>query len=518
MNDLLAPLFNLLPAMWEKRWWGLAVAWVFALLGAVGVLAYKERYMASATVYVDTQSTLRPLLQGLAVQPDVGQQVTMLARTMLSPATLEAVIERDHLLPAGASALQRRLLIQRLSTSIEFKINGRDNIYQISYIGTDPRKTLGVVRTLIDVFVHRGVANNERDSSQALRFIDSQIALYKTKLQDIENRLTAFRTAHPEYSVRGPMDYNAMESQLQGQLITLQGQLTAAVSARDALQGQLGQVHPTLAPSLMPGGVLAAAPSAIDLRIAQQRKHLDDLLQRYTDAYPDVIATRQALARLEAQRQREQQAGPAAAPAQPSYSQATNPVYQQLRISLAQAAANVAALQSQVADVRARLQHLGEQQRKMPGLDEQYAQLNRDYGVISDSYQKLVQRRESAMLSRNQDQSRSQDYFRVVDPPRLGPTALFPRRTFLIALVLVLAVALGVATSYALVMLFPTYRTSRQLREDTQRTVLGSITLVHTPASLSREHSQRRMFLAASALLVVGFAVWVLANILYLNH
>ena len=520
MNDLLAPLYNLLPAMWEKRWWGLAVAWLVALLGAAGVLVYKERYMASATVYVDTQSTLRPLLEGLAVQPDVGQQVAMLARTLLSRGNLNAVIDRNHLLPPGATPMQRELLVQRLGRSIDFKINGRDNIYQVSYISTNPQQTLGVVQTLLDLFVHSGLASNEQDSTQALHFIDSQIAIYKAKLLDAENRLREFRTAHPEYSAQGATNYATREGQLQDQLIALQGQLTAAASSRDALSSQLGEVRPTLAPSLIPGvagAALPAQPSELDVRIAAQRKHLDDLLQRYTDAYPDVIATRQTLARLEAQRKRQQQ-HPSSAPAAPRYSEDTNPVYQQLRISLAQANANVAALQSQMADVRARLQDVRDQQRKMPGLDEQYAQLTRDYGVLNDNYQKLVQRRESATLSRNQDQSRSRDYFRVVDPPRLAPTALFPHRSFLIALVLVLALALGTAATYALVVLFPTYRTTRQLRETTQRAVLGAITWVATPAYQAREQVRQRMFMGGTATLIVVFAAWTLASVLHLIH
>ena len=521
MNDLLAPLFNLLPAMWEKRWWGLAIAWCFALLGAFGVLHYKERYLASATVYVDTQTTLRPLLEGLAVQPDISQQVALLAHTMLSRENLNKIIDRNHLLPPGASDLKRELLIQRLGKTIGFKVNGRDNIYQVSFVGTDPAKTLGVVRTLLDLFVDTGLHSNAQDSAQALHFIDSQIALYDAKLRDAENQLRQFKTAHPGYSAQGGMDYAARQGQLQDQLVSLQGQLAAATSARDALQAQLADVRPTLAPQLVPGAGIMAAPQAdsLDQQIALQRSRLDQLLQRYTDAYPDVIATRSLLARLEAQKRREE-ASAAAAPshAAPLYSQATNPVYQQLRISLAQASANVASLQTQLSDVRARLQAINAHERQMPGLDEQYAQLTRDYKVLSDNYQKLVQRREAATLSRNQDQSRSHDYFHVVDPPRLAPTALFPHRTMLIALVLVLAVGFGVGGAYLLVALFPTYRTTRQLREGTERAVLGSISLVLTPQAQARERHQFLLFIAGSAILVVAFASWTLASMLHLIH
>ena len=521
MNDLLSPLFNLLPAMWHKRWLGLAVAWVVAVLGALGVAVYRDRYEASATVYVNTQSTLRPLLQGLAVQPNVGDQVNMLARTLLSRANLDAVIDDNHLLPPGATQSQRELLRQKLTKTIKIKISGgapSNNIYEVSYIGHERERTLGVVKVLMGLFVKHGLSNNEQDSRQALQFIDSQIALYDAKLRTAEGRLREFRSSHPGYSVPGANNLTAQQGQLQDQVITLQGQLAAATSSRDALQAQLASVRPTLSPDLLPGAGAGqvAQPSALDQRITTLRNRLSDLLQRYTDAYPDVIATRQSLARLEAERARQRREA-ASSPVRRNYSEDTNPVYQQLRISLAQANANVASLQTQLGDLQARLQHLQERERQMPGLDEQYVQLTRDFGVLNDTYQKLMQRREAAMLSLNQDNSRRNDYFHVVDPPRLAPSALFPHRTMLIAAVLLLAAIAGVLSTYAHVVLLPTYHTSRQLRETSDRPVLGAVSLVLTTAGAAREQGQRRLFVAASGVLVLVFLGWTLASMLHLT-
>lgn len=527
MNDLLKPLFNLLPAMWEKRWWGLAVAWIFALLGVVGIVVYKERYQASATVYVDTKTVLRPLLEGLTVQPDVGEQVDLLARTLLSRPNLREVIEQNHLLKPGASEFDRDLMVQNLSKQIKVGINGRDNLYSISYVSHNPQQALGVVRSLLELFVKRGIDSNRQDSEQAVQFIDSQIAIYDKKLREAENRLKDFKTAHPGYSGQNSMDYYARVTALQDQLTSLQGQLSSAESSRSALSAQLATVKPTLAPSLLPStnivvGTTAHQPSEIDVRIAATRRRLDDLLQKYTDAYPDVIATRELLGRLQAEKAREkaQQAAAATSASAPApvntaqYSEATNPIYQQLRIQIAQADAQVASLRAQVGDVQARLAQLRAQATQMPKLDEQYVQLNRDYNVLNENYQKLVQRREAALLSRNQDDSRKLDYFRIVDPPRLAPTALFPRRTFLIFAVLVLSLGLGVLTTFLLVRLIPTFRTVAQLKANTERAVLGAIGLVLSPQGQVRERRDRNLFIAGTALLIVAFTAWTVINIL----
>ena len=66
-----------LRGMWQGRWAGLVVAWLAAIAGGIFVHLVPDRYEATARVYVDTQSLLKPLLQGLTVQPNVDQEVTM---------------------------------------------------------------------------------------------------------------------------------------------------------------------------------------------------------------------------------------------------------------------------------------------------------------------------------------------------------------------------------------------------------------------------------------------------------
>lgn len=516
MNDILVSLLNLLPAMWSRRWWGLAVAWGIVLVGAGGLTLYKERYEASATMYVDTQSTLQPLLSGLAVQPDVSEQVRMLARTLLSRANLEKVIDANRLLPPGATLHQRAVLLAKLGQSVKLQVSGHDNIYELSYIGHDPAKVLGVVSTLMSLFVKQGLAGNAQQSNQALQFIDEQIAAYNAKLLSAENQLRQFRSEHPGYSTPGANDLLARQAQLQDQLLNLQGQLAAAVSSRAALQGQLAEVPPTLAPELVPGTPASQLPTGSDLdqRIAVEQARLDNLLQRYTDAYPDVISTRRVLHRLEAERRLRRQRA-AATPEQHHYSQGTNPVYQQLRISLAQASANVASLRSQISDVQTQLQKLHVREMAQPGLDEKYVQLTRDYNVLNQSYQQLVQRRETALLSRNQDQTQRKDYFRVVDPPRLAPAALFPRRNMLTAAVLFLAICGGIGTTALIAFLLPSFHNARQLRESTDRPVLGSVGLVATPARATAQRRDLRLFVTATLALLVTYVAWGLVSALH---
>ncbi len=84
MEQLIAQLTTIAKGMWRFRWPALAVAWVVAIVGVVLVFRVPDKYEATARIFVDTQSILKPLMSGLAVQPNVEQQVAMLSRTLIS--------------------------------------------------------------------------------------------------------------------------------------------------------------------------------------------------------------------------------------------------------------------------------------------------------------------------------------------------------------------------------------------------------------------------------------------------
>ena len=92
MQDVLQQLLSLLRGIWHRRWIGLGVAWLAAVIGIAVVYRIPERYEASARVYVDTESLLRPLLAGLAIQPNLDQQVSLMSRTLISRPNVEKLV------------------------------------------------------------------------------------------------------------------------------------------------------------------------------------------------------------------------------------------------------------------------------------------------------------------------------------------------------------------------------------------------------------------------------------------
>src|SRR4029453_7703038 len=199
-------------------------------------------------------------------------------------------------------------------------------------------------------------------------------------------------------------------------------------------------------------------------------------MRRYPDQHPDVIATQRLINQLEEQKKQDLEARRKTAAQNPAkFSASTNPVFQQIKISLAEAEANVAALRARLGEGESRLAQLRAAAGRAPQIEAEMAQLNRDYDVLRKNYEQLVARRESASIAEDVESTARMADFRIIDPPRISPKAVFPNRLALVPLVLAFALAVGMAASLAVSQILPTFHDPRQLRSASKRPVLGTI-------------------------------------------
>lgn len=514
MDEIVAKAFEVAHAMWRRRWAALITAWVVAGVCVVLVMSLHDRYEASARVYVDTQTVLKPLMNGLAVQPDIDQQVGMLARTLISRPNAERLLDSPSIGLLQPTPQTRDRAIDALIAAIKVAPIG-SNLYSISYRDTDPQRAQRLVKGLVEMFVDTGVGENRRDSEEARRFIDDQIHVYEVKLTEAENRLKDFKLRNFGLTGTSNQDYFTRVSNLSDEVSKLRIELSAAEQSRDALKRELANEDPQL-PFDMTANGQPAPPSEIDVRIEAQKKQLDELLRRYTDEHPDVIGTRRTIAMLERQKKQQQEAD--ARSGKPRGNAATSPVYQKIRVSLADAEANVASLRTQLAEEQRRLSETRATAGKVPEVEAELAQLNRDYDILRKNYDELVARRESASLGVKIDQSAQLADFRIVDPPRVSPKPVFPNRLLLAALTLVASIAAGMAVAFGLTQAFPAFHAPKDLRELSGRPVLGSVSM-HVDAVMKlAQRRDLKAFAGAASLLVVLHFVWIALLAMRAHH
>jgi len=511
VNQIVEEVLIALRAIWRRRWLAIAVMWGVTLAGVAVVWSVPNRYEANARIYVDTQTVLKPLMQGLAFQPDTDQQVRMLAKTLVSRPNVEHILKATHAhVPATGIAHEQAIdqMIDRI------KVDGGGNLYVISVRDTDPAAAKAVVAALVELFVGNGTEAKQRDSSEAGSFIDEQIKTYEAKLSEAENRLKDFKIRNFGVSGVSAQDYFSRTSAISDEVTRLQIAYAAAVQSRDALKRELAGEDPHLPPDAA-NPAIPAIPTELDARIDTQKKQLDELLRKYTEAHPDVISARQTIRQLEAQRAAERAAAKSTGRLG---SAATSPVFQRIRVSLADAEANVASLGSQLAAQQARLAELRASASKAPQAEAELAQLNRDYDVIRKNYEMLVSRRESASLGVKMDESAQLADFRVIEPPHVMPKAVFPDRTALATLSMLAALAVGLGLAWALSLIYPTFSTPRQLEVATRRPVIGMISSVTTSAlAAARRRDLQRVVLVMAVFFAVQ-GVWIVLVTKRLGH
>ena len=513
MDELLSRLITYLRGIWRRRWVGVAAAWLVGLIAAVVVLRMPDMYEAAARVHVDTQSVLRPLLSGLAVQPNLDQQVSLVSRTLISRPNVERLIRMTDMDLKVTSAAEKEAMVESLQRTLKITGVPRDNLYSISYRDSSPDQAKRVVQSLLSIFVESSLGNTRRDSDTARRFIEEQIRQYEKRLEEAEGRLKDFRLRNMNVMGADGRDYFARMATLSESLNNAKLELRAAEESRDALKRELAGEEPVFLPEA-PASTPGAPASELDARIDSQKKVLDELLRRYTDLHPDVVGTRRLIQSLEDERKQELAARAKAATAsgqRPTMN--ANPVTQQLRIALAEGEANVASLRARVNELEARYAQLLAAARMRPELETELTQLDRDYAIQKKQYESLVVRRESAAISGSMDATAGVAEFRVIDPPIVSPKPVAPNRLLLLAGALAAALAAGVGASFLVSQVFPTVHDVHRLGALGGRPVLGSVTTLASSEVVRGRRRDRWLFAGGVATLVAvyGIAIGLLA-------
>ncbi|MGG7054703.1 XrtA system polysaccharide chain length determinant [Nitrosomonas sp. ANs5] len=496
MDELIAQLLVYIKGIWKYRWVSVAVAWFVAILGWLFVYQMPDNYQASARIYVDTQSILRPLMAGMTVAPNPEQQVNIMSRTLISRPNVERIIRMVDLDLKVTSDSARDRLATSLMKDIKLASTGRDNIFTIAYDDKDPKLAKEIVQALLTLFVEGGLEGKRQDSTSALRFIDQQIAAYEEKLIAAEAALTAFKQKNIGL-LPGQGDYYTQLMASMEELEKAKLALVEAEQARNAVKRQITGDEPVLlleASEISPQSIVNPE---IDSRIQSLNTNLDNLMLNFTEEHPDVVATKRLITQLEARKVEEAKLAGTAHIQGKDY----DPMMQQLNIALTEAEALVASMKARVAEYESRYERLKSMSTMVPAVEVEMQQLNRDYKVNKANYEKLLERRASAEISGEMTSTTGLMSFRIIDPPTVPDIPSGPDRKKLFSIVFLAALLVGIAVSFIISQIRPTFHSQGGLREVTGLPILGTIPMIWTEQE--KKKRKGRLFAFGISLLML---------------
>jgi polysaccharide chain length determinant protein (PEP-CTERM system associated) len=511
MDELIAEITTAARGMWRHRWMGLIVAWIATAIGSAIVMSVPDKYEASARIFVDTQSILKPLMTGLAVQPNVDQQVVMLSRTLISRPNVEKLIRMADLDLKISSKNEQDALIDSLIKTLEIKTVGRDNLYVLSYRDSSPEKAKKVVQSLVSIFIESSMGDSRKDSKNARKFIDEQIKTYVVKLEEAEARLKTFKLRNMELQNVEGLDMTAQMSMVANQLNQAKLELREAENARDTARRQLNneklQAQDQTMNSLIQESNMSISTPEIDGRIDFQRRNLDGLLQRFTEQHPDVVNTRRLIKELTEVKKKEVLGLRRMAMENPVVSSSNSLMQQELNRIVATSEVQVATLKTRVGEYSTRLNRARELMKTAPQIESEQAQLNRDYDINKKNYNDLVTRRESAALTGDLESVAGLADFRLIDPPRASQKPVAPNRVLLMPVALVIALGLGLLTTFLISQMRAVFYDTRSLSQVVGLPMLGAVNLVMNEHELNKEKKEMRLFALASTGLIAVFSL-----------
>jgi polysaccharide chain length determinant protein (PEP-CTERM system associated) len=520
MQEIAQQILATVRGMWKFRWPAVVVAWVVAAVGVMIVWRIPDQYEAAARIYVDTDSILKPLMTGLAVQPNVEQQIAMLSRTLLSRPNVDKLIRMADLDLKSQSKNEQEALVERLMKGIEIRTAGGVNLYSLAYRDPEQDKAKRVIQSMVSIFVESGLGASRKDTDSAKTFLTEQIKSFEAKLEEAEARMKEFRLRNLDRQGPDGKDVATRLAEISTQLESARLMLREAEKSRDAAKKQLtdargGQaVGSGALPNLLQESGITVSTPEIDVRIEAQKRNLDSLLQRYTDQHPDVQGTRRLLTDLEELKRKEvvelQRKASLTASKAP-VAAAENLAVQELNRMMATSEVQVAALKARVDEYAGRYAQIRESLKTAPQIEAEAAQLNRDYAITKKNYEDLVARRQSAVMSGELDVASGVAEFRLIDPPRVSPKPVSPNRLLLLPLALITALASGLFFAFASAQLRPTFGDADELRTKTGLPLLGMVTALGTDDDRKRERASLLRFVTASGGLVGLFVAGLIA-------
>lgn len=515
-SDLRALAVTYLQAIWRRRWIVVIVSWIVCCVGWAGIAFVPNKYESSGRIYVNADTLLQPLLQGIALNTDPSRQVEYLRRTLLSRPNLQQLVHLAGLDSRPMTSAQKDAQLDGLARTIKIS-QQTQSLFTISYDAKNPIVAKNVVQGMITIFSEAAAGSSRSEMDNAQNFLNDQIAKYQAKLMAADQRRAAFREKYaeilPDLHNGGNQLQSARMAVRQAQL-----QLNDAVAKRDSLRRQLTSVPPVItvdqaAPVIITNGI--AAPSTAEAMLQQAENRLSTLLLTDTNQHPDVIAERRQIAILKAEvaaekKEKKGQGAPVAAGSQQATT--SNPVYTQLKLKLADADTTVASFEEQLQEATAQENRIQKLIRQAPNIELQAENLDRDYGILKKDYEELVSRKQSAEIAQAADTQADRIQFRVVDPPQIPLRPASPNRPLLFSVILIVGVGGGAGFAFLLAQLDRSFSTLSSLRA-LALPVLGSISAVELFESRRRQLVQFVGFGTAMFALLVAYGVLLMFSL-----
>lgn len=533
---------------------GLVFALILLLTLAV-TLGIPPVYRSTATILIEQQEIPQDLVRS-TVSSYADQRIQVISQRVMTSANLAEVIrkydlyreerERGSLEAVIADMREKDIKLELVSADVVDPRSGRavqaTIAFQLSYANRNPDLAQKVANELVSLFLNENLKSRTAVAEESLSFLSLESDKLSGRVAEMERQLAEFKERHAGKLPELANINIGLLDRTENQVIEARRVLASLEDRRIMLQGQLGQLKPTL--ETLPAGGRQAFVSPSDRLRTLETEYLN-LLSRYSAEHPDVVRARREMEGLAAElvgkdardalrAQRERVAGelgvaerrysaehpdvkrlrrevesldaqirdagvtPVDIPAL-SVADSANPAYVQLESQLRSTEFEIATTRKKIDELEARIADYESRLSAAPEVEREYRGLMRDYELAVAKYREVTAKQMEAQLASSLESEQKGERFALIEPPLRPEDPASPNRPAIAFLGLVFALAGGLGTAAFAEALDSAVYGSRGVAR-----VLGAPPLAVIPridTALDRRRRLLRRVLAAAAAL-----------------
>lgn len=185
LGDLGVSPMNYLKIFFRRKEMIFIPAFIGLILGVCTGILLPKQYMSSTVILVKEGKTDNPLFSELAVSTTVEQRLTGIRESILGWNSLVELVRRLHLDEGMTTKEEFEQLIKGLKEDIKIDLRGA-NILDLTYVNKNPEMAQAVVKNITDIFIDKNLDAQNRETSEAIAFIEDQLHVYRGKIKSAE--------------------------------------------------------------------------------------------------------------------------------------------------------------------------------------------------------------------------------------------------------------------------------------------------------------------------------------------
>lgn len=496
---------------------GLVIAVVVAFL-------WPDAYVSQAAIRV-LPSQIPERLVPSNVTLEMSQHINSMASAILSRTQLTNIISTYGLYPRERRRQPMEDVIEKMQRAIRVgevrelqrrSAAGPLSAFAISFEYENRYLAQKVTQDLAGRFINENVRTRFNQSRETTQFLKDQLEAARKELADLEQRRTEFRVKNagrlPEELASNLQALRSLETQLSGvnEAIGRIGQEKLLLESQLRIQQEQlaaqGAASDQVTASVKSGRLLQ-----LEREILLLETQLSGLRERYRDAHPNIKAAQAQIAVLKKTRDallKEEEKKPEAAE-RPQPAAAPTRANKELEAAIARAQSLIQAKDMELEErtkeqnqLRELIKGIHSRIEARPVLEQQYADLTRDYELAKAKYDDLNRKMAQSEIATDLTNRNQGETLEILDAASLPEKPAKPRRLLIVGAGVGLGLMLGVFAAGFREIKDTSLKNLKDVRAYTNLPVLGTVPLLENDLVVRRK--RRLVGLAWSAACVGG--------------